>query len=85
MEARASFDSRSSTHALIVFMVAIVAALLVGGAGGYVVRGLTYSVSSSTTTDTHRPFVVEPVPYSSPAASPAVQPIRDPRGFEVPI
>lgn len=85
MEARASFDSRSSTRALIVFMVAIVAALLVGGAGGYVVRGLTYSVSSSTTTDTHRPFVVEPVPYSSPAASPAVQPIRDPRGFEVPI
>ena len=85
MEARASFDSRSSTRALIVFMVAIVAALLVGGTGGCVVRGLTYSVSSSTTTDTHRPFVVEPVPYSSPAASPAVQPIRDPRGFEVPI
>ena len=85
MEARASFDSRSSTRALIVFMVAIVAALLVGGAGGYIVRGLTYSVSSSTTTDIHRPFVVEPVPYSSPAASPAAQPIRDPRGFEVPI
>lgn len=85
MEARASFDSRSSTRALTVLMVAIVAALLVGGAGGYIVRGFTYSVSSSTTTDTHRPFVVEPVPYSSPAASPAVQPIRDPRGFEVPI
>lgn len=85
MEARASFDSRSSTRVLIVLMVAIVAALLVGGTGGYIVRGLTYPVSSSTTTDTHRPFVVEPVPYSSPAASPAAEPTRDPRGFEVPI
>jgi hypothetical protein len=85
MEARASFDSRSSTRALIVLMVAIVAALLVGGTGGYIVRGLTFSVAHTTTTDTHRPFVVEPVPYSSPAASPAVQPIRDPKGFEVPV
>jgi hypothetical protein len=85
MEARASFDSRSSTRALVVLMVAIVAALLVGGTGGYIVRGLTYSVSHTTTTDIHRPFVVEPVPYSSPSASPAVQPIRDPKGFEVPV
>jgi hypothetical protein len=85
MEARASFDSRSSTRALVVLMVAIVAALLVGGTGGYVVRGLTYSATSSTSTDTHRPFVVEPIPYSSPAASPAAEPTRDPRGFEVPI
>jgi hypothetical protein len=85
MEARASFDSRSSTRALVVLMVAIVAALLVGGTGGYVVRGLTYSATSSTTTDIHRPFVVEPIPYSSPAASPAAEPTRDPRGFEVPI
>jgi hypothetical protein len=85
MEARASFDSRSSTRALIVLMVAIVAALLIGGTGGYAVRALTYSAPKSTTTDTHRPFVVEPVPYSSPSASPTVQPIRDPKGFEVPV
>lgn len=84
MEARASFDSRSSTRALVVLMVAIVAALIVGGTGGYVVRALTFSVQT-TTTEVHRPFVVEQAPYSSPAASPAAQPTRDPRGFEVPI
>jgi hypothetical protein len=85
MEARASFDSPSPTRVLIVLMVAIAAALLVGGIGGYIVRGLTYSVSNTTTTDTHRPFVVEPVPYSSPAALPSAQPTRDPKGFEVPV
>jgi hypothetical protein len=85
MEARATFDSRSSTRALMVLMVAVVAALLVGATGGYAVRALTYSAPQRTTTDTHRPFVVEPVPYSSPAPSPAVQPIRDPKGFEVPV
>lgn len=84
MEARASFDSRSSARALVVLMVAIVAALIVGGTGGYVVRALTFSVQT-TTTEVHRPFVVEQAPYSSPAASPAAQPTRDPRGFEVPI
>ena len=85
MEARASFDSRSSTRALIVLMVAIVAALVVGGASGYIVRAFTYSIPSTTTTDIHRPFVVEPVPYSSPAASPAQVPLRDPNGYEIHI
>jgi hypothetical protein len=84
MEARAEFINWSSTRALVVLMVAVVAALLVGGAGGYMVRALTYSASTSVT-DTTRPFVVEPAPYSSPARTPAALPTRDPKGFEVPI
>ncbi|HET9781026.1 MAG TPA: hypothetical protein VFR33_04535 [Candidatus Dormibacteraeota bacterium] len=64
--------------------VAILAALLVGGTGGYVVRALTYSVAT-TVTETQRPFVVESAPYSSPAPKPPAEPTRDPKGFEVPI
>jgi predicted anti-sigma-YlaC factor YlaD len=85
MEARATFDSRASTRAFMVVLVAVVAALLVGGAGGYIVRALTYSVARTVTTDAHRPFVVESVPYSSPEASPAVAPLRDPNGYEIHI
>ncbi|HEV2475974.1 MAG TPA: hypothetical protein VGX22_05500 [Candidatus Dormibacteraeota bacterium] len=84
MEARASFDGRSSTRALVVLMVAIVAALIVGGTGGYVVRALTYSVSTTTTNQVHRPFVVEQPPYQAPAPSPVLQPIYDPKGYPVP-
>ena len=84
MEATASFDSRSSTRALIVLMVAIVAALLVGGTGGYVVRALTYSASIATTNQVHRPFVVEQAPYQAPSPSPLPQPIYDPKGYPVP-
>lgn len=85
MEARATFDNRSSTRALMVLIVAVLAALIVGGTGGYVVRALTYSVSNTTTPAVHRPFVVEQAPYSAPAQSPAPEPTRDPKGFEVPI
>lgn len=84
MEARATLQSDSSIRALMVLIAAIVAALLVGGASGYAVRALTYSVAT-TTTQVQRPFVVEQAPYSSPAASRAPEPTRDPRGFEVPI
>lgn len=85
MEARAAFDDRSSARALIVLVVAVVAALIVGGTGGYIVRGLTYSASSGTTNEVHRPFVVEQAPYNTPRPSLAPEPTRDPRGFEVPI
>lgn len=84
MEATATLEGQSSIRALAVLVAAIVAALLIGGVGGYAVRALTYSVGT-TTTVVHRPFVVEQAPYSSPGASPAAQPTRDPRGFEVPI
>ena len=84
MEARATLQSESSIRALMVLIAAVVAALLVGGAGGYAVRALTFSVQT-TSTEVHRPFVVEQAPYNSSAASPAAEPTRDPRGFEVPI
>jgi hypothetical protein len=84
VEARATLQNQSPINALVVLIAAVVAALMVGGAGGYAVRALTFSVQT-TTTQVHRPFVVEQAPYSSPAASPAAQPTRDPRGFEVPI
>jgi len=84
MEARASFDSRSSTRVLNVLMVAILAALVVGGTSGYIVRALTYSASTTTTTQVHRPFVVEQAPYQAPTPSQAPQPISDPKGYPVP-
>jgi hypothetical protein len=67
------------------FMVAVLAAFLLGGTGGYLVRGLSLAASSTTTTITTHPFVTEPVPYSSPVPSPAQQPTLDPGGFTVPI
>ena len=84
MEARATLQSQSSISALMVLIAAVLAALLIGGAGGYAIRALTFSVQPAST-QVHRPFVVEQPPYSSPAASPAAEPTRDPRGFEVPI
>lgn len=69
-----------------IFLVALVAAFLLGGTGGYVVRGLSFSASNTTRTDSNpHPFVVEPAPYSSPAPSPAQPPTLDPNGFTVPI
>jgi hypothetical protein len=69
-----------------IFLVALLAAFLLGGTGGYVVRGLSLAAPNTTLTDTNtHPFVVEPVPYSSPAPSPAQPPTLDPNGFTVPI
>jgi large-conductance mechanosensitive channel len=82
MEARATFGGyQVATGVLRMFIVAVLVALVVGGAGGYIVRALTVSVSTPTTANvTHRPFVVEQAPYSSPAASTAPEPTRDPNG-----
>lgn len=67
------------------FTVALVAAaLLLGGAGGYLVRGWSPAAATPTTHTTH-PFVTAPVPYSSPVLSPAPQPALDPNGFPIPI
>jgi hypothetical protein len=82
MEARASLGGNQvATSVLRMFIVAVLVALLVGGAGGYVVRALTVSGSTSTTANvTHRPFVVEQAPYGSPAPSAPAEPMRDPNG-----
>jgi hypothetical protein len=83
MEARATFGgNQAATGVLRLFIVAVLVALLVGGAGGYIVRALTVSVSTPTTARvTHRPFVVEQPPYTSASPSTAPEPTRDPNGF----
>lgn len=82
MEARASFGGNQvATGVLRMLVAAVLVALLVGGAGGYIVRALTASVSTPTSSNvTHRPFVVEQAPYSSPSPSTVPEPMRDPNG-----
>ena len=82
MEARANYGGNQvATGVLRMFIAAVLVALLVGGAGGYIVRVLTVSVPTPTTANlTHRPFVVEQAPYSSPSPSTAPEPMRDPNG-----
>lgn len=82
MQARATFDGNQvAAGVLRMFIAAVLVALLVGGAGGYIVRALTVSVSTPATANvTHRPFVVERPPYNSPSPSTPPEPMRDPRG-----
>ena len=82
MQARATFGGNHvATGLLRLFIVAVLVALIVGGAGGYIVRALTVSVSTRTTANvTQRPFVVEQAPYSSPSPSTPPEPMRDPNG-----
>lgn len=81
MEARATFDRAQVTAGLLrLFIVALFAALVIGGAGGYVLRLVTASTATVTTTDVHRPFVLEQPPYGSPSPSAAPSPIYAPNG-----
>jgi hypothetical protein len=66
-------------------MAALLAALVIGWVGGYFVRGLALSTPTTHTITTPRPFVTEPIPYSTPAIAPSPEPTRDPNGFAVPI
>jgi hypothetical protein len=75
MEARATLGGNQiATGVLRLFIAAVLVALLIGGAGGYIVRALTFSASTIAANDAHRPFVVEQPPYSAPSASPVVFP-----------
>ena len=79
MEAGATFGgTQIATGVLRTFIVLLFAALLVGGLGGYMVRALTSS-PTTTVTETHRPFVVEQAPYSSATPLPTVL-----KGYPVP-
>lgn len=81
MEARATFGAtRIAGGVLRTFVVAMLVALLVGGAGGYLARALTYSAPINATPQSQRPFVIEQPPYSAPSASPVVFP-NPPRGI----
>jgi len=73
-----------SASTLRAFVVALVAALLVGGAGGYFVRVFTFSASVvRSTPTTTQPFVVEPIPYSSPLGSPSPYQTQGPDGITI--
>lgn len=86
MEARATFGGAQVTAGLLrLFVGTVFAALVIGGAGGYVIRGVTTSTATGTTTDVHRPFVIEQPPYSQPSSSPRPQPIYAPDGNPVPV
>jgi len=88
MQARASFRGAPPPTAVVrLFIAGLLAAFLLGGAGGYLVRGLGFTVSTTTTnsTDAHHPLVIESPPYSTPALSPAPQPATDPSGHFIPI
>jgi hypothetical protein len=68
MEARATFrQARIPTGVVLLFIAALLAALLLGGAGGYLVRVLTAPATVTTTTvDTAVPRHTEGIPYSTP-------------------
>ncbi|HEX2680363.1 MAG TPA: hypothetical protein VHM88_15435 [Candidatus Acidoferrales bacterium] len=87
MAVRASVSqARISAGVLFAFIVAVLAAMLIGGTAGYLVRVVSVPASTSTTTHASpRPFVVEQAPYSTPKTSPIPEPTRDPKGNVVPI
>jgi hypothetical protein len=76
MQASASLRwSQIPTGVIRAFLIAVVAAFLLGGTGGYIMRGSSVPAATTTGTQTNtHPFVVEQAPYSSPAYSPAAQP-----------
>jgi hypothetical protein len=84
MDASASLRwTQIPTGVVRTFLIALLAAFLLGGAGGYMVRGSS-TMTGGAGTNTH-PFVIEQAPYSSSAPSPVTQPTRDPNGYAVPI
>ena len=87
MNASASIPlARIPTGVARTFIVALLAAFLLGGTGGYLFHGWSSSQSTTTTTDTTtHPFVNAPVPYTSPVPSAVPQPPLDPAGFPIPI
>jgi hypothetical protein len=64
------------------FLIALVAAFVLGGAGGYIVRGMSASTATENQT-TNQPFVTEPIPYSSATPTPAPQRTPGPDGFTI--
>ena len=75
MQARATLGGNQlATGVLRMFIAAVLIALVVGGAGGYVVRALTYSASINVVPESHRPFVIEQPPFTTPSAAPEVFP-----------
>ena len=83
MEARASFrQARIPTGVALLFMACLLAALVVGGASGYLVRAWTAPASVTTTTvDQTIPRHTEGIPYSTPYPVQVSPRPDDPNGY----
>lgn len=85
MDARATLNrSQSSTRILGMFVASVLGALILGGAGGYLLRDVSAPSPGTITNDQTHPVVVEQAPYQAPSPSPLPQPIYDPKGNSVP-
>jgi len=86
MEARASFrQARIPTGVVLLFTAALLAALLLGGAGGYLVRAWTAPASVTTTVDNIVPRHTDGIPYSTPVPVQISPRPTDPNGNVIPI
>ena len=78
MDARATIRGiPSSTRFPLILIAALLAAVIVGWIGGYMVRGL--SVTSPY------PSAVESIPFISPTIAPTAPPVLDHNGNFVPV
>jgi hypothetical protein len=87
MEARATFRGARPAGAIATFIVALLAALLVGGAGGYLIRGLSVPAAAAPASQS-TVRVVESPPYGElPSSAPSPSPYRttDPSGRVITI
>lgn len=68
MEARATFrQARTPSGVVLMFIAGLLAAFLLGSAGGYVLRALTAPASVTTTTiENVVPRQTQGIPYSTP-------------------
>jgi len=88
MEARATFRAARPAGAIATFIVALLAALLVGGAGGYLIRGLSIPAASTPASQSTVRVVASPhyggqLPSPTPSSSPYQ--ITDPSGRVITI
>jgi hypothetical protein len=81
MEARAALrGNRIETTVMVKFIVSALAVFLLGGAGGYLVRGLSAPASSTVNPAQQTVQTQQPIPYSTPIAVATPQQTLDPAG-----
>jgi hypothetical protein len=85
MDARAAVrGGRFETSAMVKWMVGVLAVFLLGGAGGYVVRGWSGPSLSNAGGAQQVVQPVQPqVPYSTPSAPPRPLQTLDPDGYPI--
>jgi hypothetical protein len=81
MDARATMRGiPSSTRSPLILIAALLAAVIVGWIGGYAVRGLADTSSSSNAATSPHPSAVESIPFISPTIAPTAPPVLDQNG-----